>query len=482
VCSSDLNNVPDDYSFVGQLTLGGNRRTIIMPYVQDTYKVLSNLTLSYGLRYEHYTVLNETFGRQAVVKLSCGGFCPKGTPLYSPDYTDFAPRVGLAWVPGGSAGKTVIRAGFGMYFSPDQMDDFSDGHESTGERFDVSSAIVPGLSWPVLQSQLPAPSYSPKAWDPNRRDGYNEDWDLAVQRQLPSKFVGQIAYQGSEGHRLFSATRVNLIDPLTGTRPLPQFGEYNLKANEGNSNFHSLQVSLKRTLASGWLWETQYMRSHAMSDNGFGAGQYPHIEDMSCIKCSYSDSDIDVRNSLSLNSVYELPIGPGKRFLNASGVAGKLLGGWELSGIMAAASGRPIDILVDRNSADMLDGNTRNQRPDLVPGVSIYPAHQTIDNWFNPAAFAVPAAGTWGNLGRNVGRGPGYYEIDTALEKKASITERLAVKFEVQAFNLLNHPIYGDPASDISASSFGVISTQLNSGATGTGTSRRIQFMLRLEF
>jgi hypothetical protein len=149
---------------------------------------------------------------------------------------------------------------------------------------------------------------------------------------------------------------------------------------------------------------------------------------------------------------------------------------------MAAASGRPIDILVDRNSADMLDGNTRNQRPDLVPGVSIYPAHQTIDNWFNPAAFAVPAAGTWGNLGRNVGRGPGYYEIDTALEKKASITERLAVKFEVQAFNLLNHPIYGDPASDISASSFGVISTQLNSGATGTGTSRRIQFMLRLEF
>jgi hypothetical protein len=114
--------------------------------------------------------------------------------------------------------------------------------------------------------------------------------------------------------------------------------------------------------------------------------------------------------------------------------------------------------------------------------VSIYPAHQTINNWFNPAAFAVPAVGTWGNLGRNVGRGPGYYEIDTALEKATSINERLAVKFRVEAFNLLNHPTYGDPASNISSGSFGVITSVLNSSATGIGTPRRIQFMLRLEF
>ncbi len=127
-----VHNVLDDYTFVGQLTLGGNRRTYIMPYVQDTFKVSSNLTLNLGLRYEYYTVLHEEAGRIAVVTLACGGFCPKGTPLYFPDRTDFMPRLGLAWVPGGPAGKTVIRAGFGMYFSPNQMDDFSDGHESTG--------------------------------------------------------------------------------------------------------------------------------------------------------------------------------------------------------------------------------------------------------------------------------------------------------------------------------------------------------------
>src|SRR2546426_843461 len=176
-----VNNVLDDYFFAGQLTLGGHRRTYIMPYVQDTYKVRSNLTVTYGLRWEHYTVLKEVLGRQAVVKVSCGGFCPQGTPLFSPYYKDFAPRLGLAWLPGGPGGKTVIRTGFGMYFSPDQMDDFSDGHESTAERFDVSSSSVPNLSWPVFQSQLPAPSFSPKAWDPNRKDGYFENWDLAIQ-------------------------------------------------------------------------------------------------------------------------------------------------------------------------------------------------------------------------------------------------------------------------------------------------------------
>ena len=477
-----VNNVLDDYFFAGQLTLGGNRRTYIMPYVQDTYKLRSNLTMTYGLRWEHYTVLKEVLGRQAVVKVSCGGFCPKGTPLYSPYYKDFAPRLGLSWLPGGPAGKTVIRTGFGMYFEPDQMDDFSDGHESTAERFDVSSSSVPNLSWPVFQSQLPAPSFSPKAWDPNRKDGYFENWDLAVQRMLPHAFLAQIAYDGSEGHRLFSATRANLINPLTGTRPLPQFGPYNLKANLGNSNFHSLQLSVKRPLTSGWLWETHYMWSHALSDNGFGAGEYPHIQNMSCIKCDYSDSAIDVRHTLSINSIYELPLGPGRRFLNAGGVAGKLLGGWNLSGIAAATSGRAIDILISRSSSALPDGNSRNQRPDLVPGMSIYPAQRTINNWFNPAAFAVPAVGKWGNLGRYVGRGPGYYEIDTALEKETRITERLGLKFGAEAFNLLNHPIYGNPASNVSSASFGVITTQLNDGATGTGTSRRMQLMLRLAF
>jgi hypothetical protein len=104
-------------------------------------------------------------------------------------------------------------------------------------------------------------------------------------------------------------------------------------------------------------------------------------------------------------------------------------------------------------------------------------------NWFNPAAFAVPANNTWGNSGRNIARGPGYWEMDSALEKKTPLTEKVSLKFRAEAFNLFNHPILADPAANISsASSFGVITSTLNTGAVGTGTPRRIQFMLRLEF
>jgi hypothetical protein len=482
-----VNNVLSDYFFVGELTLGGHRRTYFMPYVQDTFKVRPNLTLYYGLRYEYYTVLKEVHGAQAVVTIACGGICPKGTPLYGPTYRNFAPRLGLAWVPGGAGGQTVLRAGFGMYYEPNQMDDFSDGHESTGQRVDVSSADVPGLTWPLTPSQLTAPFSSPKAWDPGRHDGYFEDWEFSLQRIFPHSFLGKIAYQGSEGHHLFSAVRFNRCEGNSGLttciRPIPTFGEFNQKGNNGNSNFHSLQASVERPLTSGWLWGTQYMWAHALADNGFGAGEYPHIQNYSCIKCSYSSSDIDIRQTLSVNTVYALPFGPGKRFLKFGGLGGKLLGGWELSGIGSASTGRPIDILVDVAPTDRLDGVTRNQRPDLVPGQSIYGSPKTINNWFNLNAFAVPAVGTWGNLGRNAGRGPGYYEIDTALEKSTALTERLNLVFRAEAFNLLNHPIYGDPGSDISdTGGFGVITSELNTNPTGIGSSRKMQFMLRLEF
>jgi len=114
--------------------------------------------------------------------------------------------------------------------------------------------------------------------------------------------------------------------------------------------------------------------------------------------------------------------------------------------------------------------------------VSIYPTNQTIYNWFNPAAFAVPAKGTWGNFGRYVARGPGYYEIDAAVEKRFPLVESRSVSFRAEAFNLLNHPIFGNPSGNTSSGSFGRITSILNTGATGTGTPRRLQFALRLDF
>jgi hypothetical protein len=168
-----------------------------------------------------------------------------------------------------------------------------------------------------------------------------------------------------------------------------------------------------------------------------------------------------------------------------------LFNGWELAGIASARSGLPINITVTRKSSDLPDGNTSSPRPDLVPGVPLYPAHQTIDNWLNPAAFALPAKGAWGNLGRFIARGPGNYEIDASLTKNFKLSERFGLDFRAAAFNLFNHPMYKNPSSGLGSftgpspkpsASFGKITSILNTGATGTGAPRRIEFMLRLGF
>ncbi len=480
-----IHNIMDSVSVDGVLPVGGMRRTFWMGYAQDEFKALPNLTFNVGLRYEYFGVMHEVKDRIAVVDYACGGFCPPGTPMYDPNYKNFEPRVSLAWVPGGANGKTVIRSGFGMYYSANQNDDFSDGHESTAERYALSSADVSNLSFPITPflGELQAEGASPKGIDRHRKDGYFENWNLMIQRQLPKDFIAQVGYVGSEGHHLFGGRSANPINPATGTRPLPQFGKFSIKYNDSNSNFNALQAALMRSFTNGFSWQTQYMWSHAIADGSVGTGETLSVQNANCRACDRSDSTYDVRHVFTTNWVYELPIGPGRSYLQAGGVAGKLLGGWSLSGIATAQTGLPVNVTVTRKASDMLDGNSSNQRPDLVPGVPIYAANQTISNWFNPAAFAVPAKNTWGNLGRNIARGPGYWEVDTALEKKTAVSERVSLKFRFEAFNLLNHPIFANPASNLaSASSFGVITKPKNTGAVGTGLPRRIQFMLRLEF
>ena len=178
----------DSVSVDDVLGLGRLRRTFWMGYGQDEFKVRPNLTMNLGVRYEYYAVMNEADGHTAVVDFACGGFCPPGTPMYSPDRNNFAPRLSLAWLPGGAAGRTTIRTGFGMYYSANQNDDFSDPHESTAARFALSSADVPNLSYPLtpflglLQDQ----GASPKGIDRHRQDGYYENWDLLIQRQMPA--------------------------------------------------------------------------------------------------------------------------------------------------------------------------------------------------------------------------------------------------------------------------------------------------------
>jgi hypothetical protein len=224
------------------------------------------------------------------------------------------------------------------------------------------------------------------------------------------------------------------------------------------------------------------MWSHGITDASIGAGESVTFQNMSCRACDRSSSPYDIRHTMTSNAIYELPWGPGRRYMNGHGLLPTLFGGWQLSGLATASTGRPVNITIKRSPSQLPDGNTGGQRPNLVPGVPIYATNQTIDNWFNPAAFVLPAKGTRGNLGRYAARGPGYYEIDTALQKKFRLSERFGLNFRAEAFNLFNHPIYANPNGNVSSGGFGQITSILNTGAVGTGTPRRIEFAMRLDF
>jgi hypothetical protein len=194
-----------------------------------------------------------------------------------------------------------------------------------------------------------------------------------------------------------------------------------------------------------------------------------------------------VRHVFNASAVYQLPFGRGKSYLNQPGIWSDIVGSWELSSMVVARTGFPINVTVDRSSKDVPDGNTNSQRPDLVPGVSLTPPDgSTTAEWINPAAFAVPASGTFGNAPRNVGRGPGAWQIDFGVGKHIPVTELFGVEFRAEFFNIFNHPQYGLPQADITGSGFGSITQMVNTTSpvspVGTGTPREIQLGLRLAF
>jgi hypothetical protein len=487
-----INNQADSATYLQGEGVVGNRRTFYQGYAQDDFKATPNLTLNLGLRYEYYSVMHEILNRSAVVDiLGCGGFCPKGMPYYDPNTKDFGPRLGVAWAPKALQGKTTFRSGFGIYFGGNQNDDFSDPAESAVPRYSLSSSDFPALSYPLVAFLDPANQlYSPKAIDRHRKNLYYENWDFLVQQQLPQNWLFQAGYTGGEGHHLFDRYTINLINPLTGKRPLAGFGSFGLKANDSNNNFNALQASLHRRFTHGLLFKLNYMWSHGIGDGSIGSGESISFQNQSCRACDRSSTNIDVRHNMVANAVYELPFGRNKQFLT-SGPASTIFGGWELAGIVTARTGLPVNITMSRKASALLDGNTSSQRPNLVAGVPIYAANQTINNWFNPAAFSLPANGTWGNLGRYIANGPGNYEVDSSLQKRFPLRERLALNFRAAAYNLFNHPVYKTPGSSLGSltgippsvsGSFGRITNIINTGAVGTGAPRRVEFMFRMEF
>ena len=483
-------------SLTGALPVNGLRKTQYFGYLQDEFKWRPNFTLNVGVRYSFFNIFHEVQGRSNPFDFAtCGaqGFCGVGASFGQPNYGDIDPRLAFAWAPRNN-NRTVLRAGFGIFHEDGQLDDQNLPNSNEVFAYSLSNSTIPNLTYPIDPFLVNTTGIiSPRDDDRRRKDTYVTQWGVSVQQALPADFVGTVSYLGTKGNNLLTLSEVNVIDPLTGARPYPAFGEVSWRGNKNNSDYEGLSVAVKRSFSRGLLLQANYMWAHEIDNgsNGSGDGDSLVAQNVACQACERADGIWDVRHVFNANAVYQLPFGPGKQYLNQPGAARSILGSWELTSTVVARTGFPINVTVDRSATAVPDGNNADQRPDRVPGISLTPpGGATIAEWVNPAAFAVPAAGTFGNAPRDVARGPGAWQIDLGIGKHIPLTERAQLEFRAEFFNIFNHPQYGLPLSDFSVApgpnGFGniisTVSTTTPVSPVGTGTPREMQFSLRFTF
>jgi TonB-dependent receptor-like protein len=469
-------------SYAAALPVNGLRKTSVFAFAQDEWKLKPNLTLNAGVRYSFFNRFSEVLGRANPFDFAtCGpqGFCGPGAEFSLPRKLNIDPRISLAWSPHIFAGKTVIRSGFGIYHGDEQLDDQNLPISNEVARYSLSSKTTPALSFPIDPFLADTPGIvSPRDMDRHREDMYVTQWGTSIQQTMPAQFVGTLSYVGSQAAHIITTSYINLIDPATGQRQYPNFGQVEYRGNENNSSYEALSASLQRSFSNGLLAGANYMWAHAIDDGSAGGGDadFPGIP--GCSRCERSSSDFDVRSTFNANLVYEIPFERG-----GHGFLAAALSNWQLMGIATARTGLPVNVTVDRSSSDVATGYTTNQRPDRLPNVSLTPrGGSSIGHWINPAAFAVPQTPAYGTAGRNLVRGPNLWQMDTGLAKHIPVGESVQLELRGEVFNIFNRAQYGSPLADISSDTFGQIINTVNVGPIGTGTPRQVQFAARFQF
>jgi hypothetical protein len=481
-----LDNSVSSATYAAELPVNGLRKTEVYSYAEDEWKLEPNLTFNLGVRYTFYNIFHEVNGKAIPFDFAtCGtaGFCGAGASFGNPNTLDVAPRVSVAWAPAVFSGKTVLRGGFGLYHGDGQLDDQNLPISNEVGRYSLSAMTIPGLAFPITPYLQGPGTVSPRDMDRNRKDMYVSQWGFSVQQAFFHDLVGTLSYVGSKGTYLLTTSYLNLIDPSTGQRPNTAFSQVEYRGNINNSSYEGFVASLQRSFTRGLLFSAHYTYSHEIDQDAAGGGDADFPQNPACLACERASGDFDVRHVLTADTVYDLPFGPGRAFLSQPGIARAVLGRWSVTANGTARSGLPINVTEDRSSTSVATGYTTNQRPNRVPGVSLTPiGGKEIQNWINPAAFALVTGSGYGNAPRNIGRGPKLWQTDLGLAKRIPLTESAQLQFRGEFFNIFNRAQYGQPLADLSAATFGQIISTVNTGPVGTGTPRQIQFTLRLEF
>jgi hypothetical protein len=499
---STIENLADNSvkkaSLTGALPVNHLRKNDYFLYAQDEFKWRPNLVLNFGVRYTIFDLFTEENGLANPFDFAtCGaqGFCGVGARFGRQNLGDVDPRVAFAWTPR-KGGRTVILGGFGIYHEDGQLDDQNLPAKNEVPSYSATGSSQSPLSYcepATCQTAVPfgAGTLSPNAEQRDRKDSYVEQWSLSAQRQLPAEIVGTVSYLGSHGVHLLDTNVVNLIDPATGD---PQYSAFapaiGWRGSVGMSSYNGLSVALRRPFSRGLLLTANYMYSHEIDNgsNGSGDGDEVSPQNPFCLACERASGAWDARHVVNGNAIYQLPFGVGKPMLNQRGIAGAIVGNWEMTTTALARTGFPVNVLMP-SSYVALDGATGTERPDLIPGVSLTPlGGKTVAEWINPAAFTTPA-GEFGTAPRDLIRGPGTWQIDIGATKTFSLPERGRLEFRSEFYNIFNHPQLGQPQSTFNPSNttgFGSVINTVNTVSpqtpVGSGTPREMQFALRLEF
>jgi len=463
-------------------------------FLQDDWKVTDKLTLNLGVRYEYVTPFFSPTNEISIFDLAQNKLLIAGKEgvsryIVQPDQNNWMPRVGLAYKLGP---KTSLRAGFGVFFDPEnaKRDDvkfnppFYRGY-STWETWDFWSPTAPPFDDP---GSYPT-GYDTMNLDLHLRTGYSEQYNFAVQHELPWGLLFEAAYVGSQAHKLAYRFNYNPKDD-NGKRPIASLGDVSTVENVGNMVYHSGQFKLERRFGKNLFFLTSYTWSKSIdtvSSADFDQGINGGVQDIYNPSANRAVSDWDVPHRLAFSYVYDLPFGKGREFMsNTHPVFNALLGGWQTTGIFLASSGVPGTVILGKT----LPGSYAYARPNLV-GNPLMPGNERgPDHWLNPAAF-VPNLDTNGdvipgNAGRNIFRGPRYTNFDVGLVKFFSLTERVRLQFRTEFFNLSNTPHFALPVRNMNDPSFGTITHTRNPGNYGSTAAsyanRMIQFALKLEF
>ena len=438
-------------------------------FVQDDFKLTRTFTLNLGLRWEYNGVPSERHNRLGILDFSNDTVVRVGTnginQPYHSDFHDFGPRVGFAWDPFGR-GKTVIRSGAGFYYdqpvtnivSPlDSNPPFTTAVTNTSNISIADPFAVPPGTGSALQTV-----------DPNFRTGRVLSYNFNVQQEAFGT-VFQVAYVGSQGRHLRLEGDYN--QGINGVRPIHQFTSILIQESVSNSNYNGLWISAEKRLAKGLTFNASYTFSKSIDDNSVGSNQ-PQIQNFYNISAERALSDFDARQRFVLSGVYLLPFK-----WDQNGFTRRLAEGWSISPIVNLQSGNPFSPIVsttDKSSLEQYD------RPNVVLGVPLYLANASPAQWLNPAAFQIPASG-FGAAGRNILRAPGFQDIDFGVLKSTNIKERFALQFRAEAFNLFNHPNFGQPVNSVTAATFGQI-TATRTARGDLGSSRQLQLSMKLLF